>query len=264
MKWRVFAAFLLPVFSDFSLIISIMKVVSMKLRYFFYFLGMGISLAATSPALASSPGKDLITPEVIGEIRDFIDQEIVRLSILSQNEKYKNFTELDVLRMDEQWVKERSNESQPLISATLSNPLSSYLTRVQAHSYGLYTEIFVMDRHGLNVGQSSISSDYWQGDEAKFQKTYPVGGAAIFIDEPEYNDDINNWQVQVNVSISDGKNEDSIGAATIEVNLTELQRRNQSMVKKPAVAITPATQELETEVLPQAEGEQLDSNHTAE
>lgn len=216
----------------------------MKLRRLsLYCLGVGLSFSAFTPALAASPSKNLITSEVLREIHGFIDQEIVRLSIAGQNERHNNFVEQDITRLDEQWVTERKSASQPLISATLSNPLSTYLTRVQAHSKGLYTEIFVMDRHGLNVGQSSISSDYWQGDEAKFQKTYPLGGDALFIDDPDYDDDLGTWNVQVNLSVADEKTNKTIGAATIQVNLTELQRRMDANVKSSQTENAPAPEE---------------------
>ena len=106
----------------------------------------------------------------------------------------------------------------------LTSPLSSYLTRVQAASLGLFSEIFVMDSVGLNVGQSATTSDYWQGDEAKFQKTYPVGPDAVFIDEAEFNEETGTWRAQVNLTVTDPEG-NSIGAATVELNLTELQRR---------------------------------------
>ena len=82
-----------------------------------------------------------------------------------------------------------------------------------------------MDHNGLNVGQSNISSDYWQGDEAKFQKTYPQGKDAVFIDEPEYDEELGIWRVQVNLSIADEDNKNAIGAITVELNLSELARR---------------------------------------
>jgi hypothetical protein len=75
----------------------------------------------------------------------------------------------------------------------------------------------------LNAGQSAITSDFWQGDEAKFQKTFPEGPTAIFIDEPEINKDSGTENVQVNMSITDGTG--AVGTVTVEVNLTELRRR---------------------------------------
>jgi hypothetical protein len=115
-------------------------------------------------------------------------------------------------------------EDQPLITAVLSSPLSNYLTRIQARSRGLYTEIFVMDAKGLNAGQSAITSDFWQGDEGKWQKTFQVGPEAIFIDEIEINEDTGTENAQVNLSIAqDGQ---VVGAITVEVNVTELRRRH--------------------------------------
>jgi hypothetical protein len=96
---------------------------------------------------------------------------------------------------------------------------------MQGQSVGLFVEIFVMDDKGLNVGQSSITSDFWQGDEAKFQKTYLVGPDAMFIDEPEWDDTYKIWRVQLNKSLTEPKTGKLIGAATIEINLTEWARR---------------------------------------
>ncbi len=142
-----------------------------------------------------------------------------------QNERHRERTTDEINTLDAKWRKETESKSKPLISATLSNPLSAYLTRLQAHSNGLFTEIFVMDDKGLNVGQSAISSDYWQGDEPKWQKTFGAGAGAIFVDEPEFNSDLKAWVVQVNLSVDDPQTRRAIGAATFEVNLSEMQRR---------------------------------------
>jgi hypothetical protein len=83
-----------------------------------------------------------------------------------------------------------------------------------------------MDAVGLNVGQSSITSDFWQGDEAKFKNTFPNGANAVFIDEAEYNEESDTWRSQLNMTMSDQQGA-PIGAVTIEVNLNELARRQQ-------------------------------------
>lgn len=179
------------------------------------------------PAQAQNlpPSKELIDQKVISEIRSFVDTDIVRQSTSNQNMKYGNISQEQIDQLDKQWRAETKSDDQPLIAATLSNPLSSYLMRIQARSIGLYTEMFVMDSNGLNVGQSNISSDYWQGDEAKFQKTFPVGPDTVFIDDPEYDRDQGIWRVQVNLSVADESKSKSIGAITVELNLSELERR---------------------------------------
>ena len=180
-----------------------------------------------SPASAETAKPDiqrLITPSVIKDMRQWIETDIVRISVEAQNARLAKQTQDQIDALDKQWVTEREGDDKPLIAATLSNPLSVYLVRLQGKSLGLYAEIFVMDQNGLNVGQSSITGDYWQGDEAKFQKTYDVSGDALFIDEPEWDDENKIWRGQVSFTLKDA--EKSIGAVTMEVNLTELQRRS--------------------------------------
>ena len=196
---------------------------------------MGFSkniLAATalcvlvSPVSAEPAKPDvnrLITAPVVEEMRHWIETDIVRISVGAQNDRLQKLPQEQIDALDAQWRAERESDDKPLIAATLSNPLSVYLTRLQGKSLGLYAEIFVMDYNGLNVGQSSITSDYWQGDEGKFQKTYDVSGDALFVDEPEWDEDNKIWRGQVSFTLTD--NGKSIGAVTMEVNLTELERR---------------------------------------
>lgn len=186
-----------------------------------------VLLSLASPALAEPATPDvgsLVTPAVLAEIHQWADSEIVRITITAQNQRRANLDQAAIDGLDKQWRAEREQDDKPLIAATLSNPLSTYLSRIQGRSTGLYCEIFVMDQYGLNAGQSSITSDYWQGDEAKFQKTYNVGPAALFIDKPEWDEDNKIWRAQVNFTLNDTDGK-KIGAVTVEMNVTELQRR---------------------------------------
>ncbi|PKR55299.1 hypothetical protein [Thalassospira marina] len=179
--------------------------------------------ASAKQDLPASP-QQLIDAKVIEGIREWLASPVVEISVMGQNKRNANMTQADIDTADKEWRTERESEDQPIIAAVLTNPLSGYLTQIQARSGGLYSEIFVMDAHGLNVGQSSITSDFWQGDEAKFQKTYPVGASAVFIDEAEYNEDADNWRAQLNMTLADHSGQ-PMGAVTVEVNLTELARR---------------------------------------
>ncbi|MEW9613346.1 hypothetical protein AB3G45_05820 [Shinella sp. S4-D37] len=186
--------------------------------------GLALSGAVAAAEPVSLDIQKLVTPEVIKEMRSWIESDIVRISIDTQNSRFAKLDRSTIDTLDRQWVQERESEDKPLIAATLSNPLSIYLSRMQGRSLGLYAEIFIMDQNGLNVGQSSITSDFWQGDEAKFQKTYDVAPDAVFIDEPEFDDEMKIWRGQVNFTVTDAEGK-SIGAATVELNLTELARR---------------------------------------
>lgn len=183
-----------------------------------------LTFGALPSVAAEHPPLSLIDDRVISSIRDILQRPVVLISVRAQNRIYKDLAQADIDRLDKDWRAEREAEDQPLIASVMSSPLSTFLTLVQAQNQGLFSEIFVMDRNGLNVGQGAVTSDYWQGDEAKFQKTYSVGPEAVFIDEPELNEEFGTWRVQVNMTISDAG--EKIGAATFEVNLNELERRS--------------------------------------
>ncbi len=188
-----------------------------------------VMLAVTvASALAEPPKPDvkkLVTADVIKDLHGLASNEIVEISVKAQNDRWADMDQGKIDALDNQWKAEREAADKPLIAATLSSPLSVYLTRVQARSLGLYAEIFVMDKNGLNVGQSSITSDFWQGDEDKFQKTYAVSDEATFVDEPEWDEDTKTWRDQVSFTLLDSARR-KIGAVTVELNLTELERRS--------------------------------------
>lgn len=186
----------------------------------------GALVACVSIFSAGSAAADewLLRQYVVDEIRTWSASPVVLLTLEASNERYAGLDQAGIDALDKQWRAEREVEDQPLITAVLSSPLSSYLTKIQARSRGLYTEIFVMDSKGLNAGQSAITSDFWQGDEGKWQKTFQVGPDAIFIDEIEINQETGTENAQVNLSIAqDGK---VVGAITVEINVTELRRRH--------------------------------------
>jgi hypothetical protein len=179
-------------------------------------------LGQTGPA---PDAEKLVMGGIAKDIRTFLSSPIVALSIGAQNEHHKNIDMAEIEKLDKQWVEERKVADKPLIAATLTSPLSIYLLRVQAGSLGLYSEIFVADAKGLNVGQSSVTSDYWQGDEAKYRKTFPLGPDAVFLDKPEFHKETGTWRAQLNLTIADPHSKVPIGIATVEVNLTEAMRR---------------------------------------
>jgi hypothetical protein len=194
------------------------------------FFAFSASLAAlTLPAAAQQPPpiepQQVVDGAVLDQMRAWIANPILAVTLRAQNKRHVNLAETQIKELDDRWRKETAAQDQPLISATLTSPLSIFLLRVQAASQGLYAEVFVMDNKGLNAGQSTITSDYWQGDEDKFQKTFNVAPDAVFIDKPEFHEATKTWRSQVSLTLVDPDTKEKIGAITVEVNLTEMLRR---------------------------------------
>ena len=146
------------------------------------------------------------------KINAWLSNPMVIDAIKAQNEKHASLAQADIDGLDKQW---RADDA-ALIDPVLNNELSKYLAGVVENGEGLYSEIFVMDNKGLNVGQSAKTSDYWQGDEAKWQETFSVGAGAIHLSEVEFDESTQTYQVQLSTSISDGGT--VIGAITIGID----------------------------------------------
>jgi hypothetical protein len=118
---------------------------------------------------------------------------------------------------DKEWM--ASPGITPFMQAMLDTDCSKHLQEFQK-KYPYYDEIFVMDNQGANVALTDKTSDYWQGDEAKFQKSYNNGAGAIFIDDVKFDDSTQAYLVQVSVPVKDG--DKVIGAITAGIDLDKL------------------------------------------
>ncbi len=183
--------------------------------------GIAGTLFATA-AWASDAHVAPMTDFANSTVKQWISNDLVVQAIKAQNAKHVGLTPADIDKMDKDWIAQTGASSKPMIDAVLANPVSQYLKQQQEAAQGLVTEIFVMDNLGLNVGQSEITSDYMQGDEAKWQKTYLVGPDVIFIDEVEMDESTQAFQSQLSMSIVDPATGEVIGAITVGVNIDAL------------------------------------------
>jgi ABC-type amino acid transport substrate-binding protein len=135
------------------------------------------------------------------------------------NRVRQNITPADIQRLDHQWMSEFSSGQHELIRSVIEHPLSAFLRDIHQADKDLYSEILVMDRLGLNVGVSQITSDYWQGDESKYQQVFPPGGEPIFIDRIEYDHSTRKFQVQVSIRIVDPDSSLPIGVLTVGIDV---------------------------------------------
>ena len=76
-----------------------------------------------------------------------------------------------------------------------------------------------MDAVGLNVGQSDMTSDFWQGDEEKWQRTCLGAPDAVFIDEVEEDESTQQFQSQVSMAVADPESGTVIGCITVGIDV---------------------------------------------
>ena len=179
-------------------------------------------LLLASPVLADDAPVKEVENYVKSNLVSWLGDKVVISALKQQNTKHASLSEEEIKKLDKQWRAEVDAAQKPLIDSVLKNELSAFLSKKKTDAKGVITEIFVMDVKGLNVGQSDVTSDYWQGDEAKWQKTFQVGPEAVFFDKIEKDESTQTLQMQVSVSIKDPETGKVIGAATVGINVDEL------------------------------------------
>lgn len=198
----------------------------MKLHIAFRMIA--IALVATLSVAFATPGlaQDKHAPKAQAwaekTLREWMKDPAVIAAVKAQNTKHAGLTQDKIDALDKQWRAETKAAAKPLINEVTGNALSAFLKKKEAEGKGLVTEIFVMDNKGLNVGQSDVTSDYWQGDEAKWQKTFLVGPAAVFVDKVDKDESTQKFQTQVSISIVDPAGGAVIGAVTVGLDVEML------------------------------------------
>jgi hypothetical protein len=180
---------------------------------------LAIGLAIASPLVAATAAEPRIPPRYVEQVRGWAEAPTVLLTLRAANAEHRDLTEKAIRDLDTQWRKQRDEARQPLIAEILATPLSSFLMRRHAAAQGELIEVFVMSSKGLNVGQSAITSDLWQGDEAKFQRSFGGGAGAVHYGPVETKADTGRRAQQVSLAISDPENGTVIGAITAEFDL---------------------------------------------
>lgn len=156
------------------------------------------------------------------DLRAWASQPTIVDAVRVQNRQNQGMDGERIAALDRRWRAEMASPSRPMVQALMANVLSSFLNLKKRRSNGLITEIIVMDRFGLNAGLSDASSDYWQGDEDKWRRTFLVGPDAMYIGTIERDQSTRRLQGQLSLPVVDPVTGKPIGAVTIGVDVSKL------------------------------------------
>ena len=201
-------------------------------------------------AFAQDKKEEMPSPAVEKYARDFLakwgnDPKLIE-AIKASTAKTKKYSFDDVTVIDSQWRVAKSGadkekkaasalaelttdspeanlkKGEALIKETRESAASKFLIEQmeKAEPKGAVTEIFVMDGWGWNVGQTGGTSDFYQGDEGKWQKTFASGDPNEVEVLPIVEEDGVRYS-HVSLPIKDGGK--NIGAVTIGVDVSKVK-----------------------------------------
>lgn len=167
-----------------------------------------------SAALAALPGT--LAEEIPRLQNDWGNNPEIVSMVKQHNAKNTSLSSIQAL--DEQW--RATSGLANFMLPYFDNPgVTALLNLEEEASYVL--ESFVMGNQGGVVSATNKTSDYWQGDEAKFTESYASGKGQVHIGEIEFDDSAQAYLVQISVPVmSDGA---AIGAITIGVNVDDFE-----------------------------------------
>lgn len=177
-------------------------------------LALGLGAAAIGQDSHVKP----VTDYVVANVKPWLSDPIVVNAVKAQNVESAKLTNYDINKLDNGWI---DRFDKRLIDSKMNNELSAFLRKKKEAANGVIFEIFVFDNKGLNVGQTDLTQDFNQGDEAKYWKTYQVGPDAIFVDKVERDHDKN--ISQASLTIKDPASGQAIGAVTVGIDVDKLR-----------------------------------------
>jgi len=176
----------------------------------FFFLA--ISMMAMAAEKAPQAVYDLANAKLVSLGKS----NLIISAVKEQNAK--NMSLESIKEMDEKW--KNTPGIADFMKPLMDSGCGPNLKQIQSMN-PFYAEIFVMDNQGANVCQTDKTSDYWQGDEAKFQESFNGGVGAVFVDDVEFDDSTQSYISQVSVPVMDGGK--AIGAITFGIDVDKLK-----------------------------------------
>jgi hypothetical protein len=121
----------------------------------------------------------------------------------------------DIRKRDQEWIK---NPTFPLRKQLTQGPCAQRLRQI-VESDPQVVEAFLMDARGGLVCATAETTDYFQGDEPKWSKTYGEG-KFVYVDAPALDYSTNTVAIQLSMVVLDGPRK--VGALTLTL---KIQRR---------------------------------------
>lgn len=184
-------------------------------------LGLAIAIASIQPLYADDT-KAAMEAFLTENISTWATDPTLLAAIEAQNLETAGYDQAKIDEMDQLWQAFYGIDDAEIIANVIGTPAADFLRRQVAASGGAITEAFIMDARGLNVAASVATSDYWQGDEAKFQQTYMVGNTAVHFGDVELDESTKQAQAQVSMTIVNADTGAAVGALTVGINLDAL------------------------------------------
>ncbi|GAA5215677.1 hypothetical protein GCM10025776_13200 [Corallincola platygyrae] len=185
-------------------------------------IGDGFQLSEFEQTILADKFSDLFTT---------LTQDPHLLSAVKNSEQELHIGHLDVATLDQMWLQ---SENEDLALRIINSKSSQRLRSLTSLSDELITEAIVSNQRGLGVGITRLTTDFWQGDEAKFINPSNAP-EQLHLSDIDYDSSTRSFLVHASKAMLDPESGEFIGSITLGINISAL-------LEKQAVFLFPAYQ----------------------
>lgn len=186
-----------------------------------------VSLLALSSLMADpmTEAKTALTAseKADAKVKTFVTTKLLPLSsnaVFVAEVKKQNALKVsldEIKKIDAEW--QAAEDFLPIQEKVMDNACAKEIIKI-IKGLPAIKEAFVMDNQGAVVGENDLTSDYWQGDEAKWKNSFNGGKGGVDVGKVKFDKSANAQLQQISIPvISDGK---AIGAITFGIDINKL------------------------------------------
>ena len=196
-----------------------------------------VSIQESNKAFTKSIGEDsvLFTVQMMREVDARIYHRIenfkeyskslpLQYAISKSNQDFERLTDIQryIDEKDREWISAPKETITPFMKELIDNDVSDFL-RAQVgffnreYKYTIFGEVFVTNKYGANVGQTSKTSDYRQDDEEWWQLAKKDG---FYMRDIAYDESAGVYSTDIGIKIDDEKG-NFIGIMKVVLNIQD-------------------------------------------
>ena len=160
----------------------------------------------------------------------------VKETLSQSNREFEKLDDIRgyINRQDEKWTSVPQDQTTPFMQGLIGNKLSDRLRQhiiqfyEKKYGYRAFEEVFVTNRFGANIAQSSKTTGYGQDDEKWFQVTKQKG---LYISDVERDKSFGTCGIIIGIGINDEEG-NFLGALKAVISVKEVIREAEVATKK--------------------------------
>ena len=158
----------------------------------------------------------------------FSKNPLIINSLHGSNEAFANLPDPNqqVLELDEQWRSVPEDRTSALMDGLMANDLAISLKDrlneyLEGYGYDIFAEVFVTNKFGGNIAQTSRTTDYKQNDEIWWQTAWENGR---YLGDISYDDSSKSYSSGLALRVEDAAG-DYLGVIKISIDIKDIAAR---------------------------------------